>query len=104
MSKTFVIAGNHEQARTWIKQNITDYANTHGAWRSLSDYITVSGPEQLRGYSDPHGVFIGNWYERKDIREILTILLQSSISGKTLGDSGITKAIEVYGEYVNENK
>lgn len=94
MSKTFVIAGNHEQARTWIKQNITDYANTHGAWRSLSDYIAVSGPEQLKGYSDPHGVFIGNWYERKDIGEVLTILLQCSN-----GNSGILKALQVYGEY-----
>ena len=101
MSKTFVIAGNHEQARTWIKQNITDYANTHGAWRSLSDYITVSGPEQLKGYSDPHGVFIGNWYERSDIREILTILSQYAYPN---GNTGILKAIEVYGEYVNENK
>lgn len=100
MSKTFVIAGNHEQARNWIKQNITDYANTHGAWRSLSDYIAVSGPEQLKGYSDPHGVFIGNWYERKDIREILTIL---HMSGNKV-NTQIMKAIQVYGEYESNQR
>lgn len=97
MSKTLVIAGNDAQARNWIGQNITDYANTHGTWRSLSDYITVNDANKLRGFNDPHGVFIGTWYERTDIREILTILSQCSN-----GSIQITKAIQVYGEYVNE--
>lgn len=97
MNKTFVIGGNFVQSNEWVKQNITDYANTHGVWRSLSDYIVVTDPTKLRGVSEPHGVFIGTWYERSDIREILTILSQCS-----MGSLGVIKAIEVYGEYVNE--
>ena len=99
MNKTFVIAGTDAQANDWIRRNITDYAQTHGAWRSLSDYITVSDQNKLRGLSEPHGVFVGTWYERSDIRGILTILLQYAN-----GNSGILKALEVYGEYKNEKQ
>lgn len=101
MSKTFVIAGNHAHARMWIKEDADKRWRAGETSITLSDYIYVSGPEQLRGYSDPHGVFIGNWYERKDIREILTILSQYAYPN---GNSGILKAIQIYGEYVNENK
>lgn len=96
MNKTFVIGGNYVQSNEWVKQNITDYAQTHGAWRSLSDYIIVTDATKLRGIREPHGVFIGTWYERSDVREILTILSQYS-----MGSLGVIKAIEVYGEYVN---
>ncbi len=100
MSKTFVIAGNHDHARIWIKEDVDKRYRAGETSITLSDYIYVSGPEQLRGYSDPHGVFIGNWYERKDIREILTIL---HMSGNKV-NTQILKALQVYGEYVNENK
>ena len=69
--KTFVIAGTHEQGMRWVKQNITDYATTHGTWRSISDYIIVNDVTSLKGFSDPHGVFVGTWRDRKDIRDIL---------------------------------
>ena len=79
--KTFVIAGTHEQGMRWVKQNITAHATTHGSWRSLSDYIIVQSVINLKGYSNPHGVFVGTWRERKDISEILhNIHFQSSPS------------------------
>ena len=98
MSKTFVIAGSFIQANDWIQQNITYHANTHGAWRSfLGDYIIVSDSSKLRGTSDPHGIFIGTWYERPDIREILTTLLTQCRND----NKGVLKAIQYYGEYTN---
>lgn len=79
--KTFVIAGTYEQGMRWVKQNITDHATTHGSWRSLSDYIIVKDVISLKGHSNPHGVFVGTWRERKDISEILhNIHFQSSPS------------------------
>lgn len=99
VNKTFVIAGNEQQANDWVKRNIIDLAITHGISRSLSDYVSVSNINKLRGLGEPHGVFCGTWYERTDIREILTILLQYAN-----GNSGIMKAIEVYGEYKNEKQ
>jgi len=77
--KTFVIAGTHEQGMRWVKQNITDYATTHGSWRSLSDYVIVNSEINLKGYSNPRGVFVGTWRERRDLKEILLQLhLQSN--------------------------
>lgn len=101
MSKTFVIAGSFIQANDWIQQNITDYANTHGAWRSfLGDYIIVSDSNKIRGVSDPHGVFIGTWYERIDIREILTMLLERCRND----NKGVLKAIEYYRKHENNKQ
>jgi len=79
--KTFVIAGTYAQGMAWVRQNISDYVTTHGGWRSLSDYIIVQSVTNLKGYSNPHGVFVGTWRERKDISEILhNIHYQSSPS------------------------
>lgn len=77
--KTFVVAGTHEQGMNWVRQNISDYATTHGSWRSISDYVIVDSVVKLKGYSDPHGVFVGTWRERKDIKDILfNIHIQSN--------------------------
>ena len=71
--KYFVIAGNHHQYLEFAKQKVTE------GWPgdttlSLSDFVYVSHSNTLRGYSKPHGFFVGTWRERKDIREILSLL------------------------------
>lgn len=77
--KTFVIAGDHHQATQWIRQDISYHAQQYGEWRSMLDYIYVSSAERLKGYSNPHGRFVGTWRERKDLREILiTLHVQSN--------------------------
>lgn len=77
--KTFVIAGTYAQGMAWVRQNISDYVTTHGGWRSLSDYVIVKDAISLKGYSNPHGVFVGTWRDRKDIKDIVVgIHLQSA--------------------------
>ena len=34
----------------------------------------VDNPSRLKGYNQPHGKFIGTWYERDDIYVILNLL------------------------------
>lgn len=96
MNKTFVIAGDSTQARFWISLDCQK-RSAAGETISLSDYITVSDQNKLRGIRNPHGVFIGTWYKRSDITDILNMLRVTT--GK---NSGIKKAIEVYRGYVNE--
>jgi hypothetical protein len=68
--KTLVIAGTIHEANYWI---IQDYPfNTS---LSMSDYSIVHNADQLRGMRDPKGVFVGTWKQRKDIFEILNMLL-----------------------------
>ena len=77
MSKIFVIAGTVQQAEQWIKGNLEKRKNDGVTTLSWSDYVIVRDPTKLRGYSNPHGVFIGTWKERKDMEEIFQQLLMS---------------------------
>ena len=72
--KTLVIAGTYHEANYWI---IQDLGKKYPSMTSLSmsDYIIVHNPDQLRGMRDPKGIFVGTWRERKDIFEILNMLL-----------------------------
>lgn len=76
--KTFVVAGTHEQAQNWIRKNITDVANNYGEWRSFGDYVIVNSEVNLKGFSNPHGVFVGSWRERKDLKPLLLQLHMQS--------------------------
>lgn len=67
MNKTLVIAGNFRQ--------YVDYKNSKP---NPEDYRYVSKPDTIRGIRDPHGVFIGTWRSREDIKEILQVLILSS--------------------------
>jgi hypothetical protein len=73
--KTFVIAGTIWQAKEWIKQDIEKKYPTNPSL-TISHYVYVDSPSRLRGYNDPHGVFIGTWRSRSDIKEIVETLLQ----------------------------
>lgn len=75
MVKKLVIAGNSQQAIHWVKTECQRRWDTGDTSVSLSDYIVVDGPTNIRGISNPHGVFVGTWKERRDIIEIVTILL-----------------------------
>jgi len=72
--KTFVIAGNNHQAKHWIDENIKKRYKAGETSLTLSDYVYVSSPEKLKGISDPHGVFVGTWYERADMLEVIQTL------------------------------
>lgn len=72
--KTLVIAGNANEAKYWIIQDLGKKYPTNTSL-SMSDYIIVSNPDQLRGMRDPTGIFIGTWKQREDIFELLNMLL-----------------------------
>ena len=77
MPKYFVISGNHDQFVEWKKRNYPEMLLNHQI-ENLSDIVYVSSVHVLKGYSNPTGVFIGNWYRRKDIEDIF---IQLRVSG-----------------------
>lgn len=70
MSKIFVISGNHSQYNDWKNRNYPEML-LNGDIQGLQDIIYVSSIERLRGVSNPKGIFIGTWYERKDIQDLI---------------------------------
>jgi hypothetical protein len=73
--KTLVIAGTYEQAQLWIQNDLAKRSAAGETTLSQSEYTIVHNPDQLRGMRDPNGVFVATWRERKDIFEILNMLL-----------------------------
>lgn len=72
--KTLVIAGNANEAKYWIIQDLGKKYPSNTSL-NMSDYIIVSNPDQLRGMKDPTGIFVGTWKQRPDIFELLNMLL-----------------------------
>lgn len=71
--KIFVIAGTKLEADYWIINDLSKKYPSNTSI-SMSDYVYVSSPEKLKGISDPHGVFVGTWYERSDMLEVIQTL------------------------------
>jgi hypothetical protein len=61
-----VVAGTYEQFRTYHREKELDRR-----------YRYVSGPEVLRGLSNPTVEFVGTWMDRDDIQDII-ILVKTS--------------------------
>lgn len=72
--KTLVIAGTEHEAKYWIIQDLGK-KYPFNLSLSMSNYTIVHNQDQLRGMRDPNGVFVGTWKQRKDIFEILNMLL-----------------------------
>ena len=66
--RNYIIAGNYEQYSLWIKKKIF----------SPSVHVYLTNPNTLRGVHNPHGWFIGTWYERDDMEEIFEVLLRAA--------------------------
>jgi len=81
MDIQYIIAGNIEQYRNWAADKM-----------SVNHCQYVGGPDILRGIRDPHGVFIGTWYQRKDIDDILMQLVAASRTD----NPALRKAIDYY--------
>jgi hypothetical protein len=89
--KTYIIAGTSEQARNWLREK--EYYT--GFSYKPQDFQIITDVFQLRGIENPSGVFVGTWYQRKDIRDILEVLL--TCMRET--NEGVMKALKFYGEY-----
>jgi hypothetical protein len=73
--KTFVVAGTYQEAQNWIAKNFQERVAMGDQQASTNDYKYVSHEDDIKGYTNPHGVFVGNWLGRPDIFEIVQALL-----------------------------
>ena len=78
MSKIWVVAGNYNQAQGWIKKDLDRRWDAGETTISKSEYVFVHDVVQLRGHSNPRGVFVGTWRQRPDIRGIVETLVMQS--------------------------
>lgn len=78
MSKIFVIAGTSREAQTWIAKNYQERVAIGDQQASTNDYKYVAHADDVKGYTNPHGVFVGNWLGRPDILEIVEALMMRS--------------------------
>lgn len=77
--KKFVIAGTSHQANHWIKADLDKRSKAGETTLSWSEYVAVTDATRMRGISNPHGVFVGTWRERYDIKHIVETLMIQSI-------------------------
>lgn len=77
MTKIFVIAGNLAEAKDWIRKDI-EARTSRGESITLSHYIYVDSTTRVKGYLNPSGVFVGTWRSRRDIKEIVDLLILAS--------------------------
>ena len=68
--KHFIICGNHNEFKEFVNKKLSSLTESF----RFTDFVYVTGPEIFKGYSNPHGWFIGTWRERSDMREILDVL------------------------------
>lgn len=73
--KIFVIAGNHREFMDYVNNKIQQRWSRGDFDATTRDYIYVSCAESLRGFRNPHGVFIGSYEKRADIGVILMTLM-----------------------------
>ena len=86
MSKIFVIAGTYQEAQSWIAKNYQERVAIGDQQASTRDYKYISHADDVKGYTNPHGIFVGNWLGRPDIFEIVeALMLRSTHVNKALG-------------------
>jgi len=78
----YVVAGTKHEADYWMINDLAKrYLKDNKAKRT--DYTYVTNAQCLAGVENPHGVFIGNWMERPDIKDIVETLLMRSSNANT---------------------
>jgi hypothetical protein len=74
MEKIYVICGTREEFNWFMRKKMAElYTPDNGL--SVSHFVYVDNVDKIRGVSNPSGWFFGTWHERKNIREILGIML-----------------------------
>lgn len=72
----YVIAGNEPEAYEYINRKLQERISNGDT--KIDDYKYVHDALVIRGIENPHGVFIGTWRQRKDIKDIVSILMTST--------------------------
>lgn len=88
MSKVYIVAGTRSQFVTWMESK--------GLSPNDENYVYVSHASKLIGAEDPHGFYIGTYYERPDINDISELIKrrQSKISSAKSNIASIVKAVD----------
>lgn len=94
MTKIYVVAGNHNEAYEYINRKIAERISNGETPNKIGDYVYVESIGRLTGISNPHGVFVGSWRERKDILDIVFELIMHSTES--------TKLREIHDELFKE--
>jgi hypothetical protein len=87
MNKIYVIAGTAREATEWARSNLQKRILNGETPIGISEYVYVTGVDNLRGIRNPHGVFIGSWRHRLDSYEIVqALMMQTTHVNKALAD------------------
>lgn len=81
-NKYFVIAGNRSEYMDFVHKKVNELLLSTTV--SFSDFVYVDSADNLRGYSNPKGWFVGSWREKKGINEIM-VQLSLAKRGHVLG-------------------
>lgn len=92
MPHKWVIAGTREEYKHWLRSRPEAL---HGEYAYVADVV------MLKGYSKPTGIFIGTWYDRPDIDNILNQLL---IASEGVRSEGLMKALAIREEVKNRER
>ena len=87
----FVIAGTRQEYNEFIQKKALELFNQGDTSVSLSQFVYVNDSTSLKGYSEPHGWFVGTWRDRSNIYEIVHEL-RTRYYGAELPE-GLKKAI-----------
>ena len=87
MKRYHVIGKSYDQARAWCDRHFDPDIK----------YVPISDPVQLRGFTNPKGRFIGQWYDNPQIVQILTVLISSTFDK----NEGLDQAIKYYHDLNN---
>lgn len=72
--KYFVIAGNRSEYMEFVHKKVNELFQCGQTSITFSHFVYVDSADNLRGYSNPTGWFVGSWREKKGINEIIVCL------------------------------
>ena len=82
----YVICGNKAEYDEYVRKNFKE--------NGQREYIYLYDVLGLKGIANPSGVFVGTWYERPDIPDIISLLYMSCT--ETEKKYAITKVHQIY--------
>lgn len=72
--KYFVIAGTRSEYMAFVHKKVNELFQCGQTSITFSHFVYVDSADNLRGYSNPKGWFVGSWREKKGINEIMVQL------------------------------
>jgi len=67
-ARYFIVAGTHAEYQRWVMTNVFRFPPS-------TDFMWVQGSDVFRGYTNPHGFFVGTFRDRSDLYEIVSTII-----------------------------